>query len=394
MLKSKIKNIILGNHFLGIEIFSENNSEKANCIIVEKKNDSLSISDTLMFDDINDIPLNNYTDLPAIITIYTDKVLIKETELNERNDLLLVKKTFANLNLEDFYFDVWRLEDKSIISIARRNYIDEMIKLFQESNKLKIVSFAIGVSNIKNIISFFSDENISLNSKKINIRNNSIGITEIKDSKIYSINGINIKSDHLISFSSIINFISKNKNGSIDELNTYLNNTFFQNTFFKKYLKFFLFFILGALVINFLFFNHYYNKFHEISILNTTEIENKEKIENLKRIIINKEKSVNELSISNTQRISAILNEISKSVPNTIILNELNFQPILKKGNTEILTKYSEKNILVSGITNSSIYFTSWIESLSTSKTIKDVVILKFEKEDNTTVFKINIHIK
>lgn len=394
MIKSKVANIILGNHFLGIEIFSVNNSENANCIIVDKKNDSLSISDTLMFDDINDISLNNYNDLPAIITIYTDKVLIKETELSEKNDLLLVKKTFANLNLEDFYFDVWRLENKSIISIARRNYIDEIIKLFQESHKLKIVSFAIGVSNIKHIISFFSDENISLNSKKFNIRNYSIDITEKKDSKIYSINGINIKSDHLISFSSIINFISKTKNGSIDELNNNLNNAFFQNTFFKKYVSFFIYFILGILLVNFFFFNYYYNKFHEISILNTTEIENKEKIENLKKLIINKEKSVNELSLSNTQRISAILNEIGKSVPNTIILNELHFQPILKKGNTETLTKYSEKKILVSGISNNNLVFTSWIEKLSNSKKINEVVILKFEKENKTTSFKINIFIK
>lgn len=394
MLKLKVENIILGNHFFGIEIFSVNNSEKANCVIVEKKKDTLSISDTLKFDKINDISLDNYTDLPTVLTIYTDKVLIKETELSEKNDLILVKKTFANLNLDEFYFDVWRLENKSIVSIARRSYVDEIIKLFQESQQLKITSVSIGVSNIKHLIPFISEENILLNTKTFNIQNNTITLTEKIVTTIYPINGINIKSDNLISFSSILNFISKTKNGSIDELNTNLNNTFFQNTFFKKYVKFFIFFMLGILLINFLFFNNYYNKFNEISILNTTEIENKEKIEKLKRLIIDKEKSVNELSFSNTQRISFILNEIGKSVPNTIILNELHFQPLLKKGNTETLTKYSEKSILVSGITNNNIYFTSWIERLSAFKTINDVIILKFEKEENTTAFKINILIK
>lgn len=394
MLKSKVENIILGNQFLGIEIFSVNNSEKANGIIVDKKKDTLSISDTLKFDNINGISLDNYTDLPTVLTIYTEKVLIKETEFSEKNDLILVKKTFANLNLDDFYFDVWRLENKSIISIARRSYVDEIIKLFQESQQLKIISVSIGVSNIKHLIPFISEENILLNTKTFNIQNNTITLTEKIASTIYPINGINIKCDNLISFSSIINFISKPKNGSIDELNTNLNNTFFQNTFFKKYVKFFIFFMLGILLINFLFFNHYYNKFNEISILNTTEIENKEKIEKLKRLIIDKEKSVNELSFSNTQRISFILNEIGKSVPNTIILNELHFQPLLKKENTETLTKYSEKSILVSGITNNNFNFTSWIERLSAFKTIKDVIILKFEKEENTTAFKINILIK
>ena len=37
MIKSKVENIIFGNHFLGIEVFSENNSEKGNYIVVEKK---------------------------------------------------------------------------------------------------------------------------------------------------------------------------------------------------------------------------------------------------------------------------------------------------------------------------------------------------------------------
>ena len=394
MLKSKVENIIFGNHFLGIEVFSENNSEKVNCIIVEKKKDNLTISDTLKFGNIDDLSLDNYTDLPTVLAIYTDKVLIKETELVEKNDLILVKKTFTNLNLEDFYFDVWRLNNKSIISITRRNYVDEIIKLFEESHRIKIASIAIGISNIKHLVPFLSKETILLNSKILDTQNTTISLTEITTSTIYSINGINIKSDNLMSFSSIINFISKTKNGSIDELNTYLNNTFFQNAFFKKYIKFFIFFILGVLLVNFLFFNHYYNKFNEISILNTTEVENKEKIENLKSVIIEKEKSVNEISISNTQRISYLLNEIGKSVPNTIILNELKYQPILKKGNTETLTKYSDKSILVNGISNNNIQFTNWVEKLSEFNTINEVVILKFEKEDNTTSFKINILIK
>lgn len=394
MIKSKVENIIFGNHFLGIEVFSENNSEKGNYIVVEKKKDSLIVSDNSNFENITDISLGNYSDLPTVLSIYTDKVLIKETELVEKNDLILVKKTFTNLNFEDFYFDVWRLENKSIISIVRRSYVDEMVKLFQESHQLKIISVAIGVSSIKHLIPYLFEENILLNTKTFNIQNATITSTEKTATTIYPINGINIKSDNLISFSSIINFINRTKNGSIDELNSNLYNTFFQNTFFKKYVKFFIFFILGILLINFLFFNYYYNQFNEISILNTSEIENKQKIENLKKLIIDKEKNVNELSLSNTQKISFILNEIGKSVPNTIIFNELYFQPILKKGNTETLTKYSEKNILISGISNNNTEFTNWIEKLSTFKNIKEVVILKFEKEDETTSFKINILIK
>lgn len=394
MLKSQVENIILGNQFLGIEIFSENNAEKVNCIIVKKKNGNLTTSESLKFSTINDISIDGFKNLPVVITIYTDKVLIKQSELTEKNDFVLVKKTFSNLNLDEFYFDVWKLENKAIISIARRTYVDEIVKTLQESHHIKVTSVAIGLSNIKHLVSFIAEENILLNSKTFNKDSNTIGVNDKIISKIYSIGGINIINDHLISFSSIINFISKKQNGSVDELNTFLNNIFFQYTFFKKYLKFFIFFILGILAINFFFFNRYYNKFNEISILNSNEIENKDKIEHLRKLTIDKENIVSELSLSNKQKVSFILNEIAKSVPNTIILNEFNFQPFLKKGNIEALTKYSEKNILLSGISTNNIQFTTWIEKMSTMKTINEVVILKFEKEDINTLFKINIILK
>lgn len=394
MLKSKVENIIFGNQFLGIEVFSEQNSENVYGIIVVRKKGDLEISETFKYDNFKDIDFSDYSELPTILTIYTDKILIKESELTEKNDVVLVKKSFPNLTIEEFYFDIWRMDGKAIISIARRSYIDEIIDFFQEKNKLKITAVNIGVSTIKHLTSFISEDTILLNSKSFHKNNISISQNEIMNTKIYSVNGINIKSDNLISFSSIIAFMSESSNGSIDQLNVNLKNAFFQKTLFKKYIKVFLFTLLALLVVNFLFFNYYYNKSNEVSILNTTEIENQNKIENLKKTILEKEKSVAEISLSNTQRISTILNIIGKSVPTTIILNELQFQPLLKKGNTEVLTTFSEKNIAISGISNDNIAFTNWIENLSSIENILDVVIQKYEKEDSTTSFKINILIQ
>lgn len=394
MLKSKLENIIFGNQFLGIEIFSELNSQKVHSIIVDKKKEDLVISDTFKFDNLEGANFDDFSNLPTIITLYTDKVLIKESELTEKNDIVLVKKNFPNLTIEEFYFDIWRMDGKAIISIARKNYIDEIINLFQENKKLNILGFNIGISNIKHLTTFISEDDILFNSKSFHKNNILIGTNKSNHSKIYSVNGINIKSDNLISFSSIVNFISESSNGSIDQLNIFLKNEFFQKNLFKKYIKFFTFTLLGILLVNFLIFNYYYNKSNEVNILSSNEIENQKKIENLKKTIVDKEKSVTELSLTNTQRISFVLNKIGKSVPTTIILNELQFQPLLKKGNSEVLTKYSEKNIIVAGISNSNIEFTNWIENLSSFENIQEVIILQFEKEDNITSFKINILIK
>ncbi len=394
MLKYKLENIIFGNQFLGIEIFSELNSQRGHGIIVNKKRDDLVITDTFKFENIEDANFDNFSNLPTIITLYTDKILIKESELTEKNDIVLVKKNFPNLTIEEFYFDIWRTDGKAIISIARKSYIDEIIDFFQEKNKLNVLAVNIGVSNIKHLTGFISEDTILLNSKSFDKKNILINLNQSNQSKIYSVNGINIKSDNLISFSSIVDFISESSNGSIDQLNVFMKDKFFQENFFKKYIKFFIFTLLGLLVLNFFIFNHYYNKSNEVNILSTNEIENQKRIEFLKKTIVDKEKSVAELSHTNTQRISSILNKIGKSVPSTIILNELQFQPLQKKGNSEVLTKYSEKNIMVAGNSNSNIEFTNWIENLSSFDNIHEVIILKFEKEENITSFKINILIK
>lgn len=394
MLKVKFENIIFGTTFVGIEVFSENNLDKIKGIVVSKNNEGLTIDKNFEFNDFEEINAGNFSDLPVFLTIYTDKILIKETELTDKNDTLLVKKNFPNLNIEEFYFDIWRLDEKSFISIGRRTYIDKIIKLFEKKNNLKIASVHLGISNVKHIIDLISEEDILMNSKSFNKKSIVVALKEQSLPKVYPVKGINILSSQLLAFCSIIDFFGKYNKGSIDQLNTSLREAFFQKAFFKKYLMVFVFSLLIALLINFLFFNHYFNSFNEVSILDHTETINKNKMETLKKIIIDKENRVIELSQSNAQRISSILNEISKSIPPSILLNELQFQPVLKKGNSETMTEYYEKNIVVEGISTNHNAFNIWIEKLSLFSNIKKVVIVNYERDNEAISFKINLLIK
>lgn len=385
MISTKIENKIIGKQYLGIEIFSTEDIEKINCVLTKKHADELLISDYFKFISIKNISLDKFSEIPVILTINTNKVLIKEFDSVEKNDSLLVKKAFSNLNLDDFYYDIWRFDDKSIISLVRKNYIDEIINSLQNEHKLAIGSVFIGISQIKNTIDYINQDIIILNGKKFDKKNSCVefGFSQ-KKQNIYEISGMKIKGEDLTSFSGIISFLSSNLgNGSINELNTKIKYTFLQGKLFKFLSRITIFGLLFILLVNYLFFTRYFDKYQELTIKNQQEIMNLTKIEKLKKNVLEKEKKLKEIALSSSEKITVKVNEISKSIPKTILLEKFNFQPIEKKGNHETLALFKENIIEIKGITVNSDDFTNWIELLSKKKFIKEVTIVDFGKDEN-----------
>lgn len=396
MTISKVENKIIGKQFIGVEIFSNENIEKINCVVVNKDKDELSVLEYYKFNSVSDISLDKLNDLPVIITINTEKVLIKEVENVEKNDLIIVKKAFPNLNLEEFYFDIWRLANKSIISIVRKNYLDEIILTLQNSSKLKITTVLIGISPIKNTLSYIKENTIILNGRSFDKVDNAIqAIVSEQDHRVYEISGMRIKGEDLVSFSGIVSFITSDLGtGSIQELNVIIKNNFLQGAIFKAISRFTVFGLLLILLINYIFFTHYYNKYDELTLKNEQEISNQSKLEILKKDVIAKEKKLKEIALSTAEKITVKVNEISKSIPNTILLEEFQYQPIEKKGTNEVLTLFKENNIKIKGITTDNDNFTNWIESLSKKDFIKEVTIIDFGKNENKElIFTISIRL-
>ena len=384
MLFDKIKNIIIGNQFIGIEIFTEDEVEKVNCILVKKSKNELSILDSEKFDSIDEIKEENTNGIPIILSLNTDKVLIKEVDSIEKNDSFLVKKAFPNLNLDEFYYQIWRYSEKSNISIVRKSHLNEIIELLKGRKKINISSIFIGLSTIENVINYIKSDSVLLNGKIFDKISNSISSSKSSNSINYAINSVEIKNTDLLSFSSIIAYIThKNNFGTISELNSTLKDKDFQNSFFNKVSRFLIYSLLAILLINFIFFNYYFNKFNETTILSDQNNINVINIKSLKNSIVEKEKKLKEYVVPNTKKVSVITNEIIESVPSSILLDEVQFQPIDKKGNLENLATYFSNVILISGKTISNDEFTQWIDYISKIKKYTKVTIINFGKDEN-----------
>jgi hypothetical protein len=134
MKLASLKNILLGKHYMGIEHFSIDNEEKVAYLLVENKNNELKITNTnkYLFSDITTKKLD--TKLPLFVSINTNQVIQKVISENDDADKKLLHKAFPNLLWDEFYYEIWRLKDKSIISISRKQYVDDLIFHYQKNN--------------------------------------------------------------------------------------------------------------------------------------------------------------------------------------------------------------------------------------------------------------------
>lgn len=388
---SLLKNILLGKQYIGIEFFSLNNEGKIAFLQADRNKNGLVIAKSFIFNAKEDL-FTEKTKLPAALVINNAQVLQKEIQATDPNDKKLLHKAFPNLQLDEFYYEIWRKDSLSLISICRKSYIDELATSLKDN--FNIASISLGLSSLSNLTSFSISSILTTNTQLVylNSPENIIQPGEAKPS-LMDINGLQISNQYLLGFSGILKFmLPESTTGSIQDNNLKLIENFKQNSFFEKILKGGIGLILCLLLVNFLLFTYYFDKAtesEETVTLNKAGIQNLVKI---KERIKNKEAALKSFTGNSTSRSSLLINNIAKDVPSTILLSEIDYHPLEKKVKTEEPVITLDKIISISGNTISNEDFTAWIENLGKQTEIKNVTIVSFGKDqEGKTIFTIKI---
>jgi Tfp pilus assembly protein PilN len=389
-----LKNILLGKQYIGIEFFSINHEEKIAFLQAEKKKDGLVIAKHNIFLNKEELLLEK-NNAPAVLVINNAQVLQKEIQGTDPNDKKLLHKAFPNLQLEEFYYEIWRKGTISLISICRKSYVDELIVSLKDG--FKIASVGLGLSPIGNMVAFSIPSVINTNTHTIDLDSteNMVQSGNMTPS-VLDVNGLQISSHQLLGFAGILQLIlQQGTTGSIQELNTHILDNFNQGSFFEKTLKTGIALLLCVLLVNFLFFSHYFDKAAEAEetvLLNKAGIGN---IVKIKERIISKENALNSFTGNSGSRSTVLLNTIVKSIPTSILLSEIEYHPIEKKVKKEEPILSQDKFISISGNTISNEDFTLWVENLGGQPEIENVTIASFGKDpEGNTIFTINITVR
>lgn len=391
---TKLNNILIGNQFIGLEIFTSKGDDEVSLVRIEKKKNELLINHAekqTNFDQLKEKPQKNDC---VFLIINNSHIIQKEVDEADTNEIKIVKKAFPNLKLEDFYYEICRIEAKSIVAICRKNYIDELLSYFQGKGVV-FSGISLGVCSISQIISYCDNEVLKTNSQTIRIGNQQ-AILDKSDGDItsYQINGLEIQNSYLLGFSTILSYLLKpnTNSGNIIVFNNNLSDEYFQKKFFINFSKIFVFCLLIVLLINFFIFNYFFKAVNN----STLEIEtNKNLIENIKIVKLRlraKEERLNRALNDNNSRCSFLLNKIISEIPTSILLNQIIYHPLERniKDDEEISTQ--NNIIIVAGKTINNAAFTNWIEQIQKYKEIDNVIITQFGKnETKETVFTLKI---
>lgn len=130
-----------------------------------------------------------------------------------------------------------------------------------------------------------------------------------------------------------------------------------------------------------------------------TEIQESEllinQIESLQATYISKNKFLQQSGLLGQTQISYYLDLIAQEIPETIVLSEINVNPIEKNNSFKEKIIFKRNKIELIGSSIDSYIFNSWIKKLKDINSFKDINIIQYEykEKENKAEFTITINI-
>jgi len=395
MLNTIKKHIKDGNVFTGVEYITKNNTSKLLCTQLSKKKNELyvlSFFEAATLDKLSDQIKKSQ---PLFINIHTDQVVSKFISVETDNEQIIVNKAFPNIDVDNFYYEISSFKNITLVSICRKEEVDTILDAIVSKN-IEIIGFSLAFHQIQQVETFIENNEIILSNKTLVKSEETISITSKETEMAYNINGIQVESIFLLSFSSALAHFLDNSVpiSNFKEKFIYFKNEFYQKRFFNLFSKSLAVVILGVLLSNFLFFNHYFQKVEDLK--QTTEINssNKEKLLKLSDAVNKKEKLVDDIIGTVSSKSSMYLDQVASLLPETLQLTEMNYQPVEKKIKKDQAIVFNNNTLKIEGLAKNSDDFSEWSETLEKLEWVSKLDVTGYGYENNSTsLFKVLIRI-
>lgn len=392
---------VKGNAFYGLEVYQIGNNVKFHLLEIVKKKGELVIMNSQSFEELQLLANFAKASIPIYLIYNTDSVVTKQAG-SESNfeDRGAVEQLFPGLNFENFFYQISNLKDLSYISVVKKQDVETYLVHLKEM-KLKIGGFSLGASSLNHIANYLNDDFILTNRGNVLLNNTSstnlsTSIEKNDSFSSYDINGLSVKPTEVLAFSGILDFLTTSTKitSNFDDVVENLQNEFANSRTFDILLRSSLVFILLLLLSNFFLFNFYFNEVQLSKENLAFENENKKNLTAIRDRVAEKEKKVDAvLSLSNS-RTSFYLDRLAITVPKSILLTELLYQPLTKPMRESKPILLDENTILVMGACANSEDFSSWITHLETIEWIESAETMDYDyKNKSTSNFKIKISV-
>ena len=373
--------LFFGNTFCAVEhSFDSGGNEEFHCLQLSKQKNELVLKNSESFNSLENLfsYLKEIKQEHLVLVVNNNQVLSKSIPFVEPNKELVFKNAYPTLVKSNFYAQVSYSNTNSFISIVRNDYVEKLAKEYQ-SNAIDVVDVLIGSLSVSAISDVIEETEVYTSNAKVTLLDKQIHVIENKsfDVNTYSINGLKIQSSYVLSLGAIVSFYLQ-KAIFFSENNV---TQFKEKKTFNLGYKLVLGVIFLMVLVNFLFFSSY-NK--EVAKLREQlEIKTGAKLR-LKEISVSLEKKrklLSELQNSSLFSVSKYADQIVEEIPNSVVLSEINYQPIEGTIRKEKEVKFKIKEIEIKGVLNNYNEFTSWIDKIEQKKWVNQLLELSTEKD-------------
>jgi hypothetical protein len=385
-----------GNRFFGVEQTQQNGEDIFFGLVLKKKRKQIDVETSFKAKNFNDLKSLVPKGKAINLVINTNAVLTKCVKSNNEDIKKLVFLAFPNIKVDDFYYESLNQGENSFVSICRKSYIDDLLKVY-DSKGIPIIDFSLGNLISSTLVPHVDFDEIESSNTIISIKDKSIiGLIASKQEQnlSFNVNGLDIKNIELLSCASALNqIINGNRiQSSFEDVKQELTTEFNQKQFFNQFIKLGLSFLFVVLLINFLVFNHYYNEVNTLRETAQVLETSKTKMISLSEKVQKTEKMVSDVLKSSSSKSSFYINDIINHLPEHIILKEFNYQPLLKRIKEDKAIENQKNTIRVSGEIHERVLFSQWISLLEEKLWVGSIQILSFEDINNSSSsFKIKL---
>jgi len=391
----KIKSYLkYGNHFCGVEHCTIDGEELLYGVVLKRNKKELVLKETFEEKDLEGLINKLPKKLHVSLIINTDKVITKLIKGQFKDGLTALNNAFPNIDSNAFLYQAIIGVDSSLVSICRKEDVEDLISQYR-SLGMYVIDIGLGVSKVVDISEWLLVDRVQLSNTELVLENNQvINFEKAKPLQVtnYNINGIDIQSPFVLALAGALSSVlqAKEIQTNYSKFIQELQEEFKQKRFFSQYLKIGLVTIFGILLINFVVFNHYFNKVNDLSEVAVFNKSTNDKVKLLSLEVTKSQKLYEDvLKISNSKS-TFYLNHIAKSLPRTILLEQVNYQPLLKRIKSGQTIELNLNTIEIKGLSSDSDAFSKWVQALERNEWISKLEIMDYSDVSKTeSMFKL-----
>lgn len=384
MLRSVFTNITEGSLYCGLEITETAQGETYFFLQLKKSKQELSIAKSMVLNTLEEVVQQLNNNAPLFVCINTTGVLSKQLEqVPSAQDAALVNEAFPNLDTGNIYWELTQKSSRPIVSIARKEYVDTLLKKLEE---FKIIPFnaSLGISCLNSVTPYLNEKRIRLSKYSIELDESSnISIAQVSEQpepEYHIINGLSISNAHILGFAQILGHLNPiERISNLTELNAEFTSALNNQRLFHMVGRTSLLFFIILLLINFLFFNHYFQKVDGLTVESLANGSKKEELIRLSDTVQKKQERVELFATTTNSTVTKYLDKLAQQVPESIVLDQMNFQPLEKTVQDSKPIVLRRGVVLVSGVSKDINDFSKWLERLEGSDWIRSVETLEYD---------------